>query len=56
MGYLTNVYDAFDPVKTGEAARAVFDPPSENWSPITGSYEYSITWKWQSPKTITGIQ
>lgn len=55
MDFLRDVYDAFDPVKTGEATKAVFDPPSENWSPINGTYEYSITWKWQSPKTITGI-
>ena len=55
MGYLQDVYDAFDPVKTTEAKTAVFDPPTENWSPITGAYDYSITWKWQSPKPITGI-
>lgn len=55
-GFLQNVYDAFDPVKTGEASSAVFDQPTENWSPITGNYDYSITWKWQSPKTITGIR
>lgn len=55
MGFLQDVYEAFDPVKTGEAAKAVFDQPSENWSPITGTYDYSITWKWQSPKTITGM-
>jgi hypothetical protein len=54
-GYLSDVYDAFDPVKTGEAKTVVFDPPSENWAPIAGTYDYSITWKWQSPKTITGI-
>ena len=55
MGFLKDVYEAFDPVKTGEATKAVFDPPSENWSPMNGAYEYSVTWKWQSPKTITGI-
>jgi hypothetical protein len=56
MGFLGNVYDAFDPVKTGEASKAVFDQPVENWSPITGNYDYSVTWKWQSPKTIVGIK
>jgi hypothetical protein len=56
MGFLKDVYDAFDPVKTGEATKAVFNEPLENWSPITGGYDYSVTWKWQSPKTITGIR
>ena len=52
-GEIIDIINGASPLLSGEAPNGVvFDPPEENWSPDTGEYTYSITWKWESPKLL----
>jgi len=52
-GEITDIINGANPLNSNEAPNGVvFDQPSENWTPDTGEYTYSITWKWESPNLL----